>query len=413
VATQAQIEANRKNAQKSTGPKTPEGKSRIRKNALWHGITGNDEALTPELLQAATEYWDDLVCDYQPEGRHQRYLVSQAAIAMARLDVLTILQEQHRVKDQRRAATAWHEDRSSDAGRIAEQLKKKPSRTVERLSQTAHGAAWAITRWRTLQGTLERGEAWSEAQRETAQALLGLDPELLTTSSRIGEETPVERLKELTARELERWTTLKRETLDPLDELDRELAVLGAAFADSPAARRFQRYERNCHKKRKEALAELAEVKERRKLWDDGADWANAEHDKPSWSNALTRYLEGLAELHEEPSAEETETPEPVLTPSEPPKAEPEPAAEAPKPAPKPAAEPVVEKQSQSTQTPERKPFTARIPTRTREDLLADLFPPAPKPPADPPKPLSKRERRRLKREAKRRAEREAANSSR
>ena len=39
MATAAQIEANRLNAQKSTGPKTDEGKARVRRNAVKHGMT--------------------------------------------------------------------------------------------------------------------------------------------------------------------------------------------------------------------------------------------------------------------------------------------------------------------------------------------------------------------------------------
>ncbi len=40
MATEKQIEANRKNAKNSTGPSTPEAKARIRMNAMRDGITG-------------------------------------------------------------------------------------------------------------------------------------------------------------------------------------------------------------------------------------------------------------------------------------------------------------------------------------------------------------------------------------
>jgi hypothetical protein len=41
MATQAQVEANRQNAQKSTGPKTAEGKMAVALNAVKHGLTAN------------------------------------------------------------------------------------------------------------------------------------------------------------------------------------------------------------------------------------------------------------------------------------------------------------------------------------------------------------------------------------
>ena len=39
MATAALIAANRRNAQRSTGPKTDEGKARVRRNAFKHGMT--------------------------------------------------------------------------------------------------------------------------------------------------------------------------------------------------------------------------------------------------------------------------------------------------------------------------------------------------------------------------------------
>ena len=47
MATRAQIEANRRNAKESTGPRTSEGKRKSRMNALKHGCRSN-QVLLPD-----------------------------------------------------------------------------------------------------------------------------------------------------------------------------------------------------------------------------------------------------------------------------------------------------------------------------------------------------------------------------
>jgi hypothetical protein len=62
-----QIEANRVNALKSTGPKTEAGKQRSRRNALRHGFTA-DTVIEP--LEHAEEYRafeDAIVAEYLPQ----------------------------------------------------------------------------------------------------------------------------------------------------------------------------------------------------------------------------------------------------------------------------------------------------------------------------------------------------------
>ena len=57
MATAAQIEANRRNAQRSTGPKTDEGKARVRRNAFKHGMTAR--TIMPVLPQADPKELED------------------------------------------------------------------------------------------------------------------------------------------------------------------------------------------------------------------------------------------------------------------------------------------------------------------------------------------------------------------
>jgi hypothetical protein len=64
MATQAQIEANRRNAQLSTGPKTDEGKAVASQNALKHGLRAEHAIVADEdaaVFEAfAAQYLDEL-----------------------------------------------------------------------------------------------------------------------------------------------------------------------------------------------------------------------------------------------------------------------------------------------------------------------------------------------------------------
>jgi len=53
MATQSQIDANRRNAQKSTGPTTPEGRAAVRHNSLKNGLTGEILIVLENLAPAA------------------------------------------------------------------------------------------------------------------------------------------------------------------------------------------------------------------------------------------------------------------------------------------------------------------------------------------------------------------------
>jgi hypothetical protein len=66
--TQAQLAANRANAQSSTGPRTAEGRRRSCLNAFRHGLTGQIVMLTSDDQQAFQKHCDAIVQALAPVG---------------------------------------------------------------------------------------------------------------------------------------------------------------------------------------------------------------------------------------------------------------------------------------------------------------------------------------------------------
>ena len=66
MATEKQIHANRKNAQNSTGPKTPQGKATAAKNATKHGLTAQNILIKGENLEDFQEHRDKLTHELNP-----------------------------------------------------------------------------------------------------------------------------------------------------------------------------------------------------------------------------------------------------------------------------------------------------------------------------------------------------------
>ncbi len=81
MPTTAQINANRENAQKSTGPTSPAGSERSSKNALRHGYTGQTLVLTPEEAEAYAAHVAGYMIRHQILLDEHRQLVQQLADA--------------------------------------------------------------------------------------------------------------------------------------------------------------------------------------------------------------------------------------------------------------------------------------------------------------------------------------------
>jgi hypothetical protein len=77
--------ANRQNALKSTGPKTPDGKAVVRLNALRHGLLAEEILLPGEEEEALRELAEDLRAELQPVGELEALLVDRITSLLWRL----------------------------------------------------------------------------------------------------------------------------------------------------------------------------------------------------------------------------------------------------------------------------------------------------------------------------------------
>ena len=85
--SQQQAEANRRNAQKLTGPRTPEGKAASSRNGLTHGLSGDKHfILEGEDPEAFLSLLQDLHDHFRPVGDSEELVVQRIAAAQWRLD---------------------------------------------------------------------------------------------------------------------------------------------------------------------------------------------------------------------------------------------------------------------------------------------------------------------------------------
>jgi hypothetical protein len=88
AVSQRKLNANQENSKKSTGPKTPRGKSYSRRNALKHGLFAKQVEDFQNLGETKAEYGDllrSLCQQYQPVGRAEELEVERIAVCWWRL----------------------------------------------------------------------------------------------------------------------------------------------------------------------------------------------------------------------------------------------------------------------------------------------------------------------------------------
>jgi hypothetical protein len=152
MASEAQIAANRLNAQKSTGPRTPQGRAAMRWNPLRHGLSAATVVLFYESEAEFEQFRQDLALDFEPVGAEECALVEQIATLRWRL---------------RRASRAEAALVNAEAERRRELLAEGGSKTLYPI-----GAGMIFDGLTQSMGTLTRYEAAIERQLHRATAML-------------------------------------------------------------------------------------------------------------------------------------------------------------------------------------------------------------------------------------------------
>ena len=94
MSTQAKIIANRRNAQKSTGPRTREGKAVASKNSIKHGLLAHQTIISSEKQADFCKERDRILSDLLPDSPMESMLAERIVILSWRLKRIDHIQNQ-------------------------------------------------------------------------------------------------------------------------------------------------------------------------------------------------------------------------------------------------------------------------------------------------------------------------------
>ena len=170
-----QRESNQKNAAKSTGPTTEEGKARSRANSLKHGLTGAGVVLASEDGPEMARRRESLEADLAPKNELARRYLARAAF----LDIRLERSARHEAKAidyrMRQAEAAFDDERIAKVETALSWIAAEPATHARRLRGSLEGIARLIEKLEGLKKDLLRpyGIVWNYQHCESIHHLMG------------------------------------------------------------------------------------------------------------------------------------------------------------------------------------------------------------------------------------------------
>jgi hypothetical protein len=249
--SEARIAANRRNALRSTGPKTAEGKARSRANALKHGlcasvVVAEDAAL---VQRRSVDFFKTL----RPQNHFHCWLVTEIALLTIRIERVERMERRVRDKLAIQAELGWDDDRRLEMIRLGSTLGNQPEEVVEQLRRTPQGCEWLMGRWAMLAYSADEKTSWTAEQDQLAFDLLGT-PALFRQGHKPGAALdfdgkvvePAAGPAAVARREIAALRE-RRDLVAGMDEANRSLAEADLGDDSDPELRRLRRYESTLH----------------------------------------------------------------------------------------------------------------------------------------------------------------------
>ena len=181
MISEKKLESNRRNAQLSTGPTSPEGRKAVSRNAVTHGLRARHVVTLAERPPEFQRLWADLEAEWDPQTHTERFLVEQLAVIQWKLGRWEAV-ESAAVLQSTTVCLAFHDLQEYQTEKGILRLPDTMGKREEQVNRTLDRYSQFICRlersWYKALGTLQhlqdRRERKSRGKQHTAPAPIEL-----------------------------------------------------------------------------------------------------------------------------------------------------------------------------------------------------------------------------------------------
>ena len=265
MATEKQIEANRRNSALSTNPKTDEGKAQSRANAMTHSLTAVT-LLPPDQKAVRKARYAAWSISLKPEDELQEFQLELAVEASLRIENCQARELERKIELAEIASDSgskWETDRKREVAKLGRSLRRNPEMIALQLRSMPAGREWLIDRWKFLLMAVAEGQtsSWRASESNLALDLMGrpalLRDLLLERANPFADPiaTRVLILKQIASLEAEQQN-------DEQEDIKlRSLYIRGLIFETDSSLTLIRRYETTAQRQFDKALKSIRKAK--------------------------------------------------------------------------------------------------------------------------------------------------------